>query len=286
MTPRFNPGDVVRPRGDALEMAVHHTPNDWQVGCMWFTGGGDLRTNSLEASALELVWKADREEVSFNPGDVVQLPIEGPRMTVDQGGKDGIRCVWFSPFTLLAQRFDARVLWLARAMHDPKVRLDPGDLVQLRSGGPSMTVEQGGEAQVRCLSGSGALVWLDARTLEIDYLESMGATSQALVALGKEQGIELASLCHHSQFLHQERYIIFWRRSKIGVVYYSMQGRVEVLPEEFKESANAFHGMWCEAGHLDDIEQAFAFLEAWVLARKEVDELPRRYRSRYGIGGC
>jgi hypothetical protein len=88
----------------------------------------------------------------------------------------------------------------------------------------------------------------------------------------------------HAAFIHAGRYVAFWRKTKDGVIYYSAQGPIEVLPEEFKMSASAFRGMWHEAGFLGDLERAFAFLRAWILDGKEVDELPERGRTRYGIG--
>jgi hypothetical protein len=42
--------------------------------------------------------------------------------------------------------------------------------------------------------------------------------------------------------------------------------------------------MWHEAGTLEDLEEAFEFLRAWLIDRKEVDDLPQRYVRREGIG--
>jgi hypothetical protein len=42
--------------------------------------------------------------------------------------------------------------------------------------------------------------------------------------------------------------------------------------------------MWDEAGTLADLEQAFELLKAWLIDRKEVDELPQRSMRREGIG--
>lgn len=73
-----------------------------------------------------------------------------------------------------------------------------------------------------------------------------------------------------------------WRKE--DKVHYNMQGPVETLPERYKPSVHAFHGMWHEAGTVADLEEAFAFLKAWLIDRSEVDDLPARFVRREGIG--
>lgn len=119
-----------------------------------------------------------------------------------------------------------------------------------------------------------------------DQWEDTEAAATALVAFAQQQGVDLAAYCGHSQFLNEAngRYIRLWMKGT--AVGYAMQGKVAVLPEEFAESARAFHGMWHEAGTLPDMERAFEFVRAWLLAGTEVDQLPvpERERRRYGIG--
>jgi hypothetical protein len=110
------------------------------------------------------------------------------------------------------------------------------------------------------------------------------AAAAALVSMAQQQGIDLARYCSHSQFCSGHRYIHLWMKG--AQVGYAMQGKVGVLPEEFRNSASAFYGMWHEAGVLPDIERAFEFVRAWLLDGAEVDHLPvpERERRRYGIG--
>jgi uncharacterized protein YodC (DUF2158 family) len=283
---RFLPGNVVRMMGDSVEMTVEATTADEQVLCVRFTEDGRPLLNSFAASAIELLWRGERQAVVFRPGDVVQLPSAGPfeYMTVEQGDKGRIRCVWFSKSGVVAHWFAADILWLTRPTHDATGHVDSGDVVRLRSGGPQMTVERGGTAQVCCVYDSGDPVWLDARTLMIDVMGSQKDPAQELVDFGLQQGLDLSSICHSSSFFSEGRYIWFWRKTRNGVIYYSTQGAVKLLPEEFRDSARAFYGMWHEAGYFENLDNAFEFLKAWILNRQEVDTLPKRSRLRYGIG--
>ena len=113
-------------------------------------------------------------------------------------------------------------------------------------------------------------------------LESQEATSQELVAFAKQRGIDLGSIWHDFAFFNDGRFILLWRKE--SKVHYNMQGPVRTLPERYKASASAFHGMWTEAGTVTDLEEAFEFLKAWLIDRKEVDDLPQRYVRREGIG--
>ena len=113
-------------------------------------------------------------------------------------------------------------------------------------------------------------------------LESQLATAQELVAFAKQRGVDLSSTCHELAFLNEGRFISLWRKE--GRVHYNMQGPIDDLPERYKASASAFRGMWHEAGSLPDLQEAFEFLKAWLLDKKEVDALPARYVRREGIG--
>jgi hypothetical protein len=121
-----------------------------------------------------------------------------------------------------------------------------------------------------------------------DQWEDTEAAATALVAFAQQKGVDLAAYCSHSQFLNESngRYIVLWVKGGMAGVGYSMQGKVADLPREFAESASAFYGMWHEAGTLPDVERAFEFVRAWLVAGTEVDQLPvpERERRRYGIG--
>jgi hypothetical protein len=113
-------------------------------------------------------------------------------------------------------------------------------------------------------------------------LESQEATAQELVAFAKQRGVDLSSTCNDFAFFSEGRFILVWRKE--GKVHYNMQGSIGALPERYKASASAFRGMWHEAGTLPGLEEAFGFLKAWLIDRKEVDDLPQRYVRREGIG--
>jgi hypothetical protein len=112
-------------------------------------------------------------------------------------------------------------------------------------------------------------------------LESQEATAQELTAFARERGFDLSSMCYDWAFLNEGRFIALWRRD--GSLGYNMQGAVSMLPDSLKGSAGAFQGAWSEAGTFENMEQAFGFLKAWLLDRKEVDDLPSRSIRRCGI---
>ncbi len=113
-------------------------------------------------------------------------------------------------------------------------------------------------------------------------LESQLATVRELVALAGQRGVDLSSICHNWAFLKDGRFISIWRKE--GKVHCNLQGPIDTLPETYKASASAYRGMWHEAVMLTDLEEAFGFLSAWLIDRKEVDDLPRRFVRREGIG--
>jgi hypothetical protein len=115
----------------------------------------------------------------------------------------------------------------------------------------------------------------------MNELDSQMATAQVLVDLAKQRGFDLGSICYDHAFFSEGRYIWLWRKE--GKVLYNMQGKIGVLPEKMKHSASVFRGMWGETGSLDTIEQALEFVRAWLLDRKEVDDLPHRSVRSYGI---
>jgi hypothetical protein len=113
-------------------------------------------------------------------------------------------------------------------------------------------------------------------------LESQQATARDLITFGQERRIDLLSICYDWAFLNEGRFISLWRKE--DRVHYSLQGKIGALPQRFKASACAFRGMWDEAGTLGNMEEALDFLRAWLLDKKEVDDLPPRCVRREGIG--
>lgn len=312
MNTNLSVGNVVRLRGDSREMIISRFGSDGRAAhCFWFTGTDLTSSEWIVSSALELIDNSSPPEVIFEPGDTVQLAIYGPPyMTVVKVEKDETECVWFSGFDLHPNRFDARMLdlirknddkvgvdrgpmigrfktrllWLHRGTHDNTAWFDVGDKVQLRSGGPVMTVTDGGGGRIRCSAESVGVVTFDARTLQLVSVQEVGETvADKLLAMARKVGLDLDSMCQHHAFVGNNRYICFSQKNRKGAVYYSLQGSISILPNVLKRSEIAFRGAWSEAGYLENTDQAFAFLKAWLIDQKEVDELPKRYTTRYQI---
>lgn len=113
-------------------------------------------------------------------------------------------------------------------------------------------------------------------------LESREATAQELVSFSKQRGVDLNSTFNESAFWTESRFIWFWRKE--GRILYNMQGSIDLLPDSFRASADAFRGMWHETGSVADLEQALELLRAWLIERKEVVDLPQRKVRSEGIG--
>jgi hypothetical protein len=116
---------------------------------------------------------------------------------------------------------------------------------------------------------------------QFNHVESMQAASRDLISLARKQGADVGSIHNSGTFTHDARTIWFWRRN--GVLHYSLQGRIDILPQEYQPSSTAFRGMWDEAGSVENMERAVELLVAWLLERKEIDNLPRRSVTRSGI---
>jgi hypothetical protein len=129
----------------------------------------------------------------------------------------------------------------------------------------------------------------------MDPVENQRATAQELIVFAHERGLDLNPLHDQSFFDRDRRWVYFWRKrdalpctgrpeEKEGTLHYNMQGTISVLPDYLKASADLFRGDWSEAGTFDNLEQAFELLKAWLIDRKEVDDLPPRHVRRAGIG--
>ena len=127
----------------------------------------------------------------------------------------------------------------------------------------------------------------------MDPIENHRATAHELVAVGRNHGIDLEPLRQDFVFDCDQRYIDFWRKDELpgsgsadepaGTLHYNMQGAIAILPSKLKGSEGLFQGAWSEAGTFDDIEQAFELLKAWLIDKKEIDDLPNRCVRRYQI---
>jgi hypothetical protein len=122
-------------------------------------------------------------------------------------------------------------------------------------------------------------------------VENERVTAEELVDFARQQGVDLEPLRNDTSFDGDGRRVFFWRKrddlpctgrpeEKEGTLHYNMQGSISVLPDYLKASAEVFRGGWSEAGTFDSIDQAFDLLKAWLINRKEVDDLPPRYVRR------
>jgi hypothetical protein len=124
-------------------------------------------------------------------------------------------------------------------------------------------------------------------------IENSRAVAQQLVSIAKQQGVDLEPLRKGDTFLTDQRFVWIWRKDEspsrgpedqeTGTLNYNMQGVIAVLPSVLKDSASAFRGSWFERGTFDNIEQAVNLVKAWLLDKKEVDDLPARRVRAYGI---
>jgi hypothetical protein len=132
----------------------------------------------------------------------------------------------------------------------------------------------------------------------MDPVENIRATARELVSFAQQQGVDLRPYCTEGDFQKDpsqkdRRWIFLWRKDELpysgpanikeGTLQYNMQGAIAVLPDKLKGSAHIFQGMWTEAGALENIEQAFELVTAWLIDGTEVDDLPQRQVRRYGI---
>jgi hypothetical protein len=127
----------------------------------------------------------------------------------------------------------------------------------------------------------------------MNAVDNFRATAQELVSFARPRGIELEALRKDFTFQKDRRWIDVWRKDEMpysgpadekeGTLHYNMQGAISVVPSQLKASAGAFHGAWSEAGTFESKEQALDLVKAWLVDRKEVDELPRRSVRRCGI---
>lgn len=127
----------------------------------------------------------------------------------------------------------------------------------------------------------------------MDPLDSFRVTAEELVAYAQQRGVDLGQFRKDFTFLKDRRWIDVWRkdsspgtgpaREPLGTLHYNMQGAISILPRNLKGSASAFRGAWTEAGTLENLNQAFELVKAWLLDRREVDDLPGRSVRRYGV---
>jgi hypothetical protein len=127
----------------------------------------------------------------------------------------------------------------------------------------------------------------------MDPLDTFRATAQQLAFIAQQRGIDLEPLRVDFNFQKDGRWINVWRKDSFpgsgpadveeGTLLYCLQGSVSIVPSKMKHSASLFRGSWFERGFFENIEQAFELLKAWLIDRKEIDDLPSRSVRAYGI---
>jgi hypothetical protein len=127
----------------------------------------------------------------------------------------------------------------------------------------------------------------------MDPLDTYRATAQELDSIARRQGIDLEPYRVNFTFYKDGRYINVWRKNsfpgsgpadvKEGTLLYVMQGPISIVPSKMKHSASLFRGSWFERGFFENIEQALELLKAWLIDRREIDDLPSRSIRAYGI---
>jgi hypothetical protein len=127
----------------------------------------------------------------------------------------------------------------------------------------------------------------------MDPLDSSRTAAQELVSIARQQGIDLEPFRQDFMFQYDRRWIEVWRKNsfpgsgpanvKEGTLLYCLQGPISIVPSKMKHSASLFRGSWFERGFFEKIEQAFELLKAWLIDRKEIDDLPSRSIRAYGI---
>jgi hypothetical protein len=127
----------------------------------------------------------------------------------------------------------------------------------------------------------------------MNRFDSERNTALELVSYARTRGLDLEPFLASSGFLKDGRWVHLWRKDEFpwsgsaqdsqGTIHYALQGSIGLLPDRLSESASAFHGMWSEAGTLENVCQAFELLKGWLVDLQEVDSLPTRQVSRYQI---
>jgi hypothetical protein len=114
----------------------------------------------------------------------------------------------------------------------------------------------------------------------VDNVDSEVTTAAELVHFARCRGVDLSPYYKDGKalFLNRGRGIFFWKKE--GKIGYWLQGPITLLPFEFKNSADSFHGGWNETGLLPNLERALELFIAWIVDFKEVDELPDAGRER------
>jgi hypothetical protein len=116
----------------------------------------------------------------------------------------------------------------------------------------------------------------------MSFSESLRQAADRLVIYATTQGCDVAPLRdEYNGFRTPKRSMEIWvEDDHFG---YNLSGEIVELPSQFAKSQSSFRGFWSEAGSIDNLDQAFRLLNAWLIEIEEVDKLPHRMISRCGI---
>jgi len=125
----------------------------------------------------------------------------------------------------------------------------------------------------------------------MDAIENQRSTALEVVTCGRRHGMDLDPWRNDSMFREGRRWIFLWRKINAlpctgpadapeGTLFYNLQGAVGTPPAIVRVSFSRWRGAWSEAGKLESVEAAFRLVKSWIVDGDEVDDLPRRYRSR------
>ena len=99
--------------------------------------------------------------------------------------------------------------------------------------------------------------------------------AEELISFANRQGVNLEPLRVDGSFQKDGRSIWLWRKDELpcsgpanqreGTLNYNMQGTIAVLPDKLKASASAFRGAWSEAGSVENVDEAFKLMKAWLI---------------------
>lgn len=129
----------------------------------------------------------------------------------------------------------------------------------------------------------------------MDFESNERDTALEVLTLAKEKGVALEpTLNQEGLFYWDQRWIFLWRKidgipatgrpdESEGTLKYNMQGAIKLLPKWLRGTASPCDTTWAEAGRLKNLEAALDLVKAWLLDRKEVDDLPERTILRGGI---
>jgi uncharacterized protein YodC (DUF2158 family) len=157
----FKVGNVVQLKSGGPDMTVSYIVNS-NVVCQWFDYPQHQERRLHEGTFTHHTLKLGPEndppqessEVSLQTGDLCMIKSGGPQMTVSLFRDSMVVCQWFYSGLLRERSFKhetlSHVALKHTGLHFEEARLMAGDVVQLKSGGPDMTVGHIADSKLVC----------------------------------------------------------------------------------------------------------------------------------------